>query len=581
MKRALFLLLICASPLRAQRVSGTVRDSATSAPLASAVVVVTGANDKTLARTVTDAVGHYTLALDAAPSHLRVVRLGWRPLTLTLPATPDLARPVDVAMVRLTTLLNSLSVIEQPSCPASSDGRAAMSLYEQARAALLASVTAREVMPAQATTLSYERTLNPLNDRVVAQTTRVRVGSTTRPFVTARSAADLARTGYLRDTPGGPRYDAPDADVLLDESFSASHCFSTQRDDRAHAGLLGLAFQPAPGRDTLVEVRGVLWVEPQIPELRQLEFRFTHLERAALDALAGGVLHFQTMSNGVVVIDRWKILLPALERVVRPGRVVRTPSGMSAMSRDSSFMRVTAMGETGGVLLHAQWPDATRFDARLGTVAGRATERDGTTTLAGVIVSLVGTADSAVTNADGRFDLTTLPGGRYSLTASDTGFSDVVAPRTSTRFLDVREGDTARVQLDLPARGTVLSSLCAGNTRTDEDNRRSAGRLSTIVGRVVLPASLSAEGLTLTAGWQTDYLADNTAGVLAVMSAGSEMRLDARGRYAFCDVTREHPVHLRLSRGAVRLADTSFVIDRDQPVARFQWAPRLAPDELR
>ena len=72
---------------------------------------------------------------------------------------------------------------------------------------------------------------------------------------------------------------APDADVLLDESFATSHCFRLAADDTSHRGQIGLAFTPAPGRgrDTLVDVAGVIWIDRATPALRSLEFLYTGL----------------------------------------------------------------------------------------------------------------------------------------------------------------------------------------------------------------------------------------------------------------------------------------------------------------
>src|SRR6185503_13563661 len=127
------------------------------------------------------------------------------------------------------------------------------------------------------------------------QETRVGTGRTTRPFIAAASSAEFAATGYMReDASGGDRtFFAPDADVLLDESFATSHCFHLQPSDAAHPEQVGLAFTPARNRETVVDVRGVIWMDRATPALRSLDFRYTELEPANTNAGAGGHMEFR------------------------------------------------------------------------------------------------------------------------------------------------------------------------------------------------------------------------------------------------------------------------------------------------
>src|SRR6202012_2353940 len=106
-----------------------------------------------------------------------------------------------------------------------------------------------------------------------------------RPFVASAQPSFFAAVGYMIE--GGAQgrvFNAPDADVLLDESFARTHCFRRQSADREHPNQVGVAFSPAPadGRDTIVDVRGTIWLDTAVSQIRSLEFTYTSLERPAM-----------------------------------------------------------------------------------------------------------------------------------------------------------------------------------------------------------------------------------------------------------------------------------------------------------
>ena len=574
------VLLLAAAPVLAQRVSGVVRDSASGRGLPGAVVIMESARNETLARTLSDAEGRFSLPLTSSATRLRVLRLGYRPRERDLSSIGVAANlTFDVALFRVPTLLSAVSVIEQPSCPRADDGQAAMSLWEQSRAALLASVVAREAKPARVTNLTYERALRPNDSLVVYQRTRSRSGQSTRSFVAARPPADMNRTGYTETGPAGLRFDIPDADVLLDESFAATHCFHVSRSESAHAGEVGLAFEPAPHRDELVDVRGVLWLDPSAPALRSLEFRYTHLDSAALEAGAGGTLHFQTMSNGVVAISDWMVMLPALEenRATRRSLAMGTNGSLQPRSRRQRTKTVVQLHETGGVLLNATWPDSVEWRAPMATIAGRVRTEGTGTPLSRTLVTIAGTTDSAVTDSSGRFEFSPVLAGRYAFQGTDTSFSFVAAARSATHIIRVTPGDTARPDFALPSRESTLANAClASDSRSASavsDTRATGARQqSVLIGRVVLPSDIPTAGLQLTGRWKADYVLGPTT---AVKEDGGTMDLDASGRFMLCRVARLRPVMLQLSKGFTRLADTLVVVPDDSAFASVEWHPAV------
>jgi hypothetical protein len=579
-------VLLLAVPGQAQRVSGIVRDSASGGELPGAVVILTSAQNETLARTLSNAAGRYSLPLTPPAARLRVLRLGYRPQTRDLPAGRAAGNiTLDVSLFAVPTLLSGVSVVAQSSCPRADDSQSAAALWDQARSALLASVVAREAKPARVTNLTYERALLPADSQVVYQNARIRTGRSTRSFVAARAPSEMNRSGYTEMGPAGLRFDIPDAEVLLDDSFAATHCFHVSRDEGAHAGEVGLAFEPAPHRDELVDVRGVLWFEPKAPALRSLTFRYTHLEPTAMDAGAGGTLHFQTMSNGVVVISDWMVMLPALEqtRGSRRSLEVGANGSFQPRSRRQATTRVAQLRETGGVLLKAVWPDSVEWDASLGSLSGRVLTEGTTTPLPRVLVTLAGSTDTVLTDERGRFQISPVLDGRYTLKAVDTSYSFMLPARTTSRDISIAPGAAANLDFTLPSRAAALASACPvgdaeGARAATDASTANARQVSLLVGRVVLPAGVSARGLRLTGRWQAGYvLAGNSA---AIKEDGGEIELDDSGRFVLCHVARLRPVMLQLSKAYSQLADTLVLIPGDSLLWSVEWHPTVTSTML-
>jgi len=254
---------------------------------------------------------------------------------------------------------------------------ASNTLDDANRAGLLAAIVAREANPATATTLTFERRM-PLGDELVRrQTTEAHSGRTTRPFVAVAAPSRFAASGYLRESGPDRLFLAPDADVLLDESFAATHCFHLQASDAGHSEQIGLAFAPVPGRpDSLVDVSGVIWIDRATPALRSFDFRYTSLEPAAMRADAGGHLEFRSVANGVSFIDWWWLRLPVLVGVPRlTTSTGATSSPPSTRRQDRRDLRADEIQESGGQVLESTWSDGVKWREPPSGIAGAVTQR--------------------------------------------------------------------------------------------------------------------------------------------------------------------------------------------------------------
>src|SRR5205085_5942545 len=192
--------------------------------------------------------------------------------------------------------------------------------------------------------------------RIRSQIVHAQSGRTKRPFVASAAPAAFAQHGYMSEDNTGRVFNAPDADVLLDESFATTHCFHLQASDATHSDQIGLAFTPVPDhyRDTLVDVNGVIWMDNTTPQLRSLDFLYTALEPAATDIRSGGHLEFRTMPNGVAFIERWHLRLAIMTQLPRPMATIRrgvVVDDIRPERRQTRYnMRVVDVAEAGGVV---------------------------------------------------------------------------------------------------------------------------------------------------------------------------------------------------------------------------------------
>jgi hypothetical protein len=537
---ALLLIVVFATAVHAQ-LRGIVRDSMSGAPLAGAIVTVFDSAARAGARSLTRADGQFAVTTTPASRRLRVVRIGYHPADLPIPATQ--AAPIDIAMGHLPPMLEAVRVVGRELCPGSAERGAAFELWEQARTGLLATVVARELNPAQAKTVTYDTHLAPNDQRVRLQTKKYVSGQTTRPFVASATPAFFARFGYMIENGDSRIFNAPDADVLIDESFAATHCFGLHRPDNAHPRQVGLAFSPAPGRDTLVDVDGVIWLDATTPQLRSLDFAFTSLEPAATEAGAGGHIEFQTMANGVSFIQWWNIRLVLL-RPPQPNANLHRSQPIGRLRRtDMTELRLDQIFDAGGVVLDASWPDGTKWSAPRSIVSGVVTSKGSGAPVTSAVVDLQGTPDTVRTDSTGHFRIETLPG-RYIVEAADTALGNFVAPRSQSTPVEIPRGGEAVARLEVPPFQKAVDEICRGQPLPFGS--------AMITGAVVFPGEMPA-GVGVNAVFQ--YITQTDVQQNTVRST-----LDDRGRFVVCGVPRDRKVHLTLEVKRKAVADTNVIV---------------------
>jgi hypothetical protein len=540
---ALAVVLVCAVAARAvaQSASGSVRDASAGRPLSGAIVTTVDSAGRSLARAISDADGRFVVALPPNATRLRIVRIGYRPRDMAIRAPRESA--FDIAMEHLPPVLDVVRVNDREVCPGSPERGAAFELWQQARDGLLATVVARELKPADATTLMYRTNLAPGSERVRRQTKKASSGRTTRPFAASALPSFFARMGYGIEDNGTRIYNAPDADILIDESFAATHCFHLRRDDAGHPGQVGVAFAPIAGRDTLIDVEGAIWIDATTPRLRSLDFSYTSLEPAAMEAGVGGHIEFRTMPNGVSFIEWWNLHLAGLRQTTTGAP--RTSAGRRPRRTEMTDVRVAELVDEGGLVLEAEWADGTRWQAQRSAVSGIVVGKGTGAPIAHALVTVGGTSDTVVTDDSGRFRIETLPG-RYVVEATDTTLASFVAPRSQSAPVAIRRGAESTVRLEVAPTQKAIEAVC-------RDERIPAGS-GMITGSVAFSAAEPPSDLRITAVFQ-----DISSATSAVQRTQT-ISPDDRGRFVVCGVPRDRRIRLTLHAAKRAVADTSVIV---------------------
>jgi hypothetical protein len=550
---ALSIGLFTTLPIGAQQVRGTVRDSVTSRPIAGAVVMVQDSTGQTVGRTVSDQRGRYVLPAPPASQRLRLVRLGFRPREVIL--RTGTADSLVVAMMPVPTLLEPTQATVGATCARRPDREAAFALLQQARAALLATVVAREANPASVLRLKYARTFEPRSEHIAQQEVRMESTAVTPTSFTAmRSAVDFRRLGFTMGDGLGRRFLGVDADVLLDSRFADAYCFSLHRTERARPDQIGLDFSAARSQPGRIDIEGTVWIDTVARRLQDIEYRYAGLARALNAMRPEGHTFFREMPNGVAFIDRWSL------RAVLS--VTDTVSGDETTQFQRQIRTRVAVTETGGELADAAWPDGSSWHAPLGTLHVQVTNRR-LELPNGTRVHLIGTDYSATIDTTGGFEIARIVPGPYTLSVVDPRLATVGAEiRTSFQFVASRDSAIEH-SVRLPTARDFVASRCLETHRYDVAARVYLfGRLMYREGTPVKDAAISVLRERTPGNWQP---------------IKTRMQTDGEGYFQFCDaeIEEREAVIVRASLANGATVDARYKLSGDLDVLRVTIDPRL------
>lgn len=454
---AVFLAALLAPASGAgQEVRGRLVAGGSGEPVSGAFVVLEdGAGGRADAALSADDGAFRVEASRPGTYRLSAERIGFRtwrssPFRLERGETLSRAYEISVRPVRLT----DLRVEAGRSCGTDLEAAtAAHRLWEEARKALEVAAWTRTQGLYAFDTRETTRELDPETGQVLRADVEHRRGVTARPY-TSRPAEEFAREGYVqRAGPGRWQYLGPDAEAFLSEEFRETHCFSVVGGEgRSRPGQAGLAFEPAPGRE-LPEISGVLWVDRESGELRELEFDYVNLPSELPGGEWGGTVEFARLEEGAWIVRRWEIRLPTLARR-------RLPSGLGPAPEGGGFL-LAAVKVGGGEVTEIRrvGEPSSSSGPEGGTVYGYVSDRLAGGGLAGAVVRAEGVEAAAVADPDGRFRLSGVPPGFRRLRVSHPRL-DALGLEPPEREVWVRPGEEYRLGLETPSAERAVERAC-------------------------------------------------------------------------------------------------------------------------
>jgi hypothetical protein len=351
---AVVLALCPATPLAAQQIRGQVVLSDSSSRAAGVIVVATDARGE-ITRTLSGLNGDFLLRLPhAGRFNVEALRIGYRPTALP----PVMVADGETSSVRIVlddtpVTLAAVTVRGNNVCHISLDsGQAVAKIWQEARTAIAATQLSASEEPLVARWIVFDS----LGDRTAKSMRSGRMtlyeGATTSVFESV-SADSLERFGYVVENLGQLSFYAPDANVLLSDSFAGDHCFHSEPPPPEHADWIGVAFQPTNDRPGHTDVEGTLWLDRVSAELRLLEFRYTRLPAGLGIVQPRGMVEFLRLSSGNWIINRWTIRIPRVQKIAATKKVAALYAPTAIQLKGGA---VTEVRHVGIVLFRAKPP---------------------------------------------------------------------------------------------------------------------------------------------------------------------------------------------------------------------------------
>ena len=257
--------------------------------------------------------------------------------------------------------------------------------------------------------------------------------------------------------------------MLLSDAFGNGYCFEIANRDRSRPHQIGLRFTPADPRKGRVDIDGTLWIDSVAKELRDVEYKYLNVEAGARRFNPGGYVSFRSMTNGVVLIDRWWIRL-----------VNATPDTTIDALGHLQYHDWVYAEEDGGELARASWPDGLNWKAPLGALRLRAVGQD-KKPAAGTIVALVATHYYGTADANGVVQIDELLPGPYTVRVIDPRIAELgIGWPTPLSFVAKRD-TTSLATLIVPTTESRIADRCVAN------HQWTVGDSLFTIGRVVTP----------------------------------------------------------------------------------------------
>jgi hypothetical protein len=507
--------------LRAQTVRGVVVDQ-TGRPVAGVVLFLVDTATNVSARALSGQSGEFRLgAARAGTYRVKTMRIGFKPSTsdaVALLTGGEATQRIVLAGAQIS--LDTVRVVDRNTCRMASDSltAATFTVWDQARTALHAAQLTAAAHVVNATTVAYERTLDPNSNRVRDQRSTIQTGYVTQPWRTV-APDSLRRAGYVVSGNDWTTYYAPGLDALASDAFIEDHCFhlTTSRD----ASRIGIAFEPTPQRKRVAELQGTLWLDRKTSELRALEYHYVNVSYDQAGR-AGGNLEFARLTNGGWAISRWDIRMPELVQVVR------------APSQGGNRLEVSAMKVAGGELALAIVGRDTVWSRPPLVLSGVVTDSVTGATVRDAQLTLAGTSLAGLSDDRGRFNIPNVLPGNYTLVVRTPSLDSVSAMHTvAVSFTD----SAASLRVRVPGAQSITASVCPRGAPN--------GFPGILLGSVAMRGdSTPPTGATVIADWFDIALRNEGGNVVTERRPrGVETKTDAAGAFRLCGV----PVNTQLA----------------------------------
>ncbi|MEO8621966.1 MAG: carboxypeptidase-like regulatory domain-containing protein [bacterium] len=325
-------------------------------------VIVTLIDDKgvPVARALADDGGQFSMRAPSAGTYrIEARRLAFRP-TLDKPIVLDDGKILlhTLVLTGVPVQLAGVQVTAESRCQAIPDsGSAAFAVWEEARKALRSSQLTRMTRAYRADVTTFVRRQSAAETRWRVTDSSTKAGMPLRPF-SSRPADELAERGYVTRGAHNEVFHAPDEDVLLSDSFAATHCLRLLADS-AGLDFVRLGFAPVPGRKE-ADISGVLTIDRATSELRRLDFSFVNIPTMDVVGVPGGEIVFRRLPEGSWLIEQWAIWLPVAELRTEYAQSIQAPSTRGAPARPVPTVSTRfGLQTTGGHITRVSFGDET------------------------------------------------------------------------------------------------------------------------------------------------------------------------------------------------------------------------------
>ncbi|MCY4400229.1 MAG: carboxypeptidase-like regulatory domain-containing protein [Gemmatimonadetes bacterium] len=447
-------------PASSQVVQGRLVDAVDDAGIGGAMVSLVDRSGNELSRVLSRDSGLFQLSTAIPGAYrLRADRIGY---ATTFSDYFDLAAG-DTLSLRMVAAVQAVSLKgisaegDRRCRVRPEDGLAVTRVWDEARKALAAAAWTQERGYYRYEMMRITRQLGREGRQVVSEDRSYDRSYRQAPYV-SRPAEELIENGFAQLSASESVYWAPDADVLLSDAFLDTHCFRLKEDGEDGPGLVGLEFEPVPGR-RLAEIGGTLWLGAESSQLERLDFQYRNLNLpdALLGADIGGTVEFQGLPNGTWIVDSWRIRMPRGTTKLNPldGRIMTILEGLTVQGGDV----LKVVGNEGTVL-------ETNVGGRIAGFVFDSLRA----ALPGARVFVEGTGIEVTTDRQGRFELLHLDPGLYSVTYSHP-YMERYSYRPEPFEVEVAEGAETAAQLNFaaPRVRRILDRLCQDEEQPGEE----------------------------------------------------------------------------------------------------------------